>query len=521
VSSTTSGSGLVARRFHEATKHSPQSVRSGGHRLDWRNKPKPFKLYEDGEAVDLPRPFPESGVSAVAALQGITSPENAGSPDLAGLGRILAFGSGVLRRVAYGDDETFHFRTYASAGALYPVELYVVNEAVDGLDAGVYHFDPFGFRLIRLREGDHRGVVVEATAGGESTRVSRFIVIFTGLPWRTAWKYTERGYRHLFWDAGMILANVFGLAGSANWPARVVLGFVDAELNGLLGIDGKREFPLCVVTLGCGASNVLPTGAPGPVVLHDFPLSGREIEFEAIKDVTQASSLRTDDEVRAWRSGVTDAIQGQGSDSGRRGDPSFADGNGPEDSIEEVIRRRGSARVFRRASMPLAALGRTLHAATRPILSDYAPSGAVLVEPYLIVNAVEGLAPGAYVYRDDGLVSLREGNFRKEAGYLCLEQRLGADAAATIFLMVDLDFVLAAGGDRGYRLALLEGGIVGGRIYLGAYAHRFGATGLTFYDDLVTEFFSPDAAGKSCLLVVAVGESPRLARLRPQTAGSN
>jgi SagB-type dehydrogenase family enzyme len=518
VSSSTSGGGVVARRFHEATKHSPQSVRSGGHRLDWRNKPKPFKLYEDGEAVDLPRPFPRSGVSAMAAL-GITSLENAGSPNLAALGRILAFGSGVLRRVAYDDDETFHFRTYASAGALYPVELYVVNEAVDGLEAGVYHFDPLGFRLIRLREGDHRGVVVEATAGGEST--SRFIVIFTGLPWRTAWKYTERGYRHLFWDAGMILANVFALAGSAEWPARVVLGFVDAELNGLLGIDGRREFPLCVVTLGAGAPNVLPTGGPGPVALRELPLSGREIEYEAIKDVNEASSLRTGDEVRAWRSGVTDAVQGQGSDSGQRGDPSFADGNGPEDSIEEIIRRRGSARFFRRGSMPLAALGRTLHAATGPILSDYAPRGAVLVEPYLIVNAVEGLAPGAYVYRDDGLVSLREGNFRREAGYLCLEQRLGADAAATIFLMADLDFVFAAGGDRGYRAAQLEAGIVGGRIYLGAYAHMFGATGLTFYDDLVTEFFSPDAAGKSCLLVVAAGESPRLARHGLQTAGAN
>ena len=520
MSSATSGSGVVAHRFHDATKHSPQSVRSGGHRLDWRNKPKPFKLYEDGEAVDLPRPFPESGVSVLAALQGITSSENAGSPDLAGLGRILAFGSGVLRRVSYGEDETFHFRTYASAGALYPVELYVVNEAVDGLDEGVYHFDPLGFRLIRLREGDHRGVVVEATAGEETTKVSPFILIFTGLPWRTAWKYTERGYRHLFWDAGMILANVFALAGSAGWPAHVVLGFVDAELNGLLGIDGKREFPLCVVTLGSGASNVLPTGAPGPMALRDFPLLGREIEFEAINDVNEASNLRTDQEARSWRSGFIDAIRDQSSDSAQ-GDPSFADGNGPEDSIEEVIRRRGSARFFRRGSMQFAALARTLRAATRPILSDYAPPGAVLVEPYLIVNAVEGLAPGAYVYRDGDFVSLREGNFRKEAGDLCLEQRLGVDAAATIFLMADLDFVLQAGGDRGYRVAQLEGGITGGRIYLGAYAHRFGATGLTFYDDLVTEFFSPDAAGKSCLLVVAVGESPRLARYRPHTAGAN
>jgi len=65
-------------------------------------------------------------------------------------------------------------------------------------------------------------------------------------------------------------------------------------------------------------------------------------------------------------------------------------------------------------------------------------------------------------------------------------------------------------GSRGYRAAQLEAGIVAGRTYLGAYAYRFGATALTFYDDAVTEFFSPDAAGTSCMLVVALGESPRL-----------
>jgi hypothetical protein len=169
--------------------------------------------------------------------------------------------------------------------------------------------------------------------------------------------------------------------------------------------------------------------------------------------------------------------------------------------------------------MPLEALRSTLHGATRPIFSDYDPRGGLLVEPYLIANAVEGLAPGAYVFRDGDFRLLREGNFRAEAGYLCLEQRLGADAAATIFLMADLEFALSVGGDRGYRVAQLEGGIVGGRTYLGAYAHGFGATGLTFYDDLVTESFSPDAAGKSCVLVVAIGESPRLSRARGQPAG--
>ena len=66
---------------------------------------------------------------------------------------------------------------------------------------------------------------------------------------------------------------------------------------------------------------------------------------------------------------------------------------------------------------------------------------------------------------------------------------------------------LARFGNRGYRAAQLEGGIVGGRLYLAAYALRFGATGLTFLDDEVTEFFSPHAEGKSVMFLTALGRT--------------
>ncbi len=72
-------------------------------------------------------------------------------------------------------------------------------------------------------------------------------------------------------------------------------------------------------------------------------------------------------------------------------------------------------------------------------------------------------------------------------------------------------FVLGRFGNRGYRVAQLEGGIIAGRMYLGAYAHGFGATGLTFFDDDVTDFFSPHAAGKSVMFLVALGYPDRAA----------
>jgi len=71
--------------------------------------------------------------------------------------------------------------------------------------------------------------------------------------------------------------------------------------------------------------------------------------------------------------------------------------------------------------------------------------------------------------------------------------------------MADLQGVLRALGNRGYRDAHLEAGILAGHAYLAAYSLEHGASGLTFYDDDTTQFFSPHAAGKSPLLMVAIG----------------
>jgi len=184
----------------------------------------------------------------------------------------------------------------------------------------------------------------------------------------------------------------------------------------------------------------------------------------------------------------------------------------PHDSIEQVILRRGSARKFARAPISLAQLSTMLDRATRGVPADFLdPPGAQLNQLYLIVHAVEGLESGAYVfYRDRGMLGfLKQGNFRAQAGHLGLDQELAADAAVDIFFLVDLRPVLQRFGNRGYRAVQLEAGILGGKLYLAAYAQHLGATGLTFYDDEVVRFFSPHAESKSAILLVAVGRSAK------------
>jgi len=174
--------------------------------------------------------------------------------------------------------------------------------------------------------------------------------------------------------------------------------------------------------------------------------------------------------------------------------------------LGETIQRRGSTRQFGHAPITAAELGTALWAAARGFDADV-PAG--LVDLYLIVNAVEDVPSGAYFYRRaaHALELLAAGDFRNRSSYLCLEQPLGGDAAAVIYFLAPLDALLRAFGDRGYRLANLEAGLAGGRAYLAAYAQGFGASGLTFYDRLVVEFFSPHAAGKDAIFVTALGRS--------------
>jgi len=101
---------------------------------------------------------------------------------------------------------------------------------------------------------------------------------------------------------------------------------------------------------------------------------------------------------------------------------------------------------------------------------------------------------------------MKNGEFCAQAYRLGLEQMLPADACVDVFFVADLQHILARYANRGYRAVQLEAGTVGGKMYLASYAQRLGATGLTFFDDDVIEFFSPHANGKSAIFLLAIGK---------------
>ncbi len=485
--------------YHEQTKHSPARLRSDPHALDWAIMPRPFKVYPDLEPLALPRDVAASTRPALASL--LDAGPASGRPlDRAALARLLYFSAGVLRRRTYPGGEIF-FRAAACTGALYHIDLYVVCAALPELDAGVYHFGPHDFALRRLRAGDHRAVLVAAGAGEQTLEDAPAVLVYTSTFWRNAWKYRARTYRHCFWDAGTILANLLAVAAGAALPARVVQSFVDADVNRLLDLDVEREVALGLVALGTGAPPPPPPPATPPLGLVTLPPSSREVAYPLIGLAHAATSLASPEQVVAARVPVpASSVDG----SGIALQPLAADAV-PE-PIETVIVRRGSTRRFPREPVGLAELATVLRAAVQPLATDC----PVTPEPYLIVHAVDGLEPGTYVLDTArlALVPLRAGRFRGEAGHLGLGQELPADASFNVYWLVDLEATLARQGARGYRAAQLAAAVAGGRTYLAAYALGLGATGLTFFDDDVTAFFSPHAEGKSVMFLMAVGRRP-------------
>jgi SagB-type dehydrogenase family enzyme len=399
------------------------------------------------------------------------------------------------------------FRAAACTGALYHIELYLTVADLPGLDAGLYHFDPRDFALRQLRQGDYRHVLLDACGREPALQEAPVILLGSDIFWRNAWKYRARAYRHSFWDSGTILANLLAAATARGLAARLVAGFADGPVNALLDLDTSREVALFLVGLGHGAA---PPATPPPVLplhLDVAPLSGAEVHYPAIGIMHAASSLDSAEDAALWRAGMPPAVlpSARGPVTALRPDPAA---HLPAATLETVIRRRGSTRQFAHRPLSLTQLSNVLLQATRDIPADFLePPGKRLNDLYVLAHAVTDLPPGAYVFRPEeaALELLQQGDLRSQAGMLALGQELAADASVNIYFLCDLPLVLEWFGNRGYRAAQLEAGILGGRMYLAAYAQGFGATGLTFFDDEVSEFFSPHAAGKSVMFLMALG----------------
>ena len=451
-------------RYHERTKHSPQSVRASRHWLDWSIKPLPFKVYPE--------------------LEPIPPPDD--------IGRLCRLSNGVLRWREMGGQH-YGFRGAPATGALYHIELYVATADRHDLPAGLYHYGAHDHALRRLRAGDLRGPLVDASAGVPEIASAPLVFVLTSTFWRNAWKYQARAYRHAFWDSGAVLANLLALLGEDRVPASVLMAFADAEVDRLLGVDGLREASLALVPVGEGAGPPPPVPQIAPIDHPTLPLSAHEVRYAESEEAHRASAM-DGNEVRRWRASVGPVSY-------------FVPPAITNERIDGVIERRRSTRRFRPGPIARSELDEILRAGTASLPGDSFATSPV--SPYLLINAVHGIEPGAYRAIGLDLHPVRRGDPRRLAAALALGQDLAGEAALNLYYVADLDDVMGRLGERGYRVAQMAGGVQGARVELAATAIGLGATGLTFFDDEVTGTFEPAAAGRQVMYLVAVGRRLR------------
>ena len=500
-----------ALTYHEATKHSEVSIGASAHYLDWDNKPAQFKEYKNLASIALPRNFPRPEKNSIKAIEGETKDVGAEQIDVEVLSELLFFSAGLTRKMRFGK-ELNYMRAASATGALYPIELYVICGRIHGLEAGVYHFNPLHFSLAKLREGDYRAAL--DYAGSSDSLSAPLTLAFTSLAWRNAWKYEARSYRHWFWDSGVIVANLLATSNSAGLSTRVALGFVDSEVDRLLGLEAKKEATVALAVVGASPAERAESGHKTipSLALEVNRLSTEEVEYPIIWETNEASQFKTKSETESWRKSL-----GPSKRTVPLTAPAFPLRESEEalsPRLDEVILLRGSTRKFAREPISFDRLSTIIRASASKIPLDFLPDNETLIDFYFIGNDVQGLPPGSYFYNmnTESIEQLKVLRNRSMSGYLCLGQQLFSDASVVFFLMADLDSALKSLGNRGYRSAQFEAGVRAGKIYLSSYAVGIGASGSTFFDDAVTQFFSPHANAKSPMIAVGVGVPAYTAR---------
>ena len=489
--------------YHNGTKHPNGMLLNRFHVFHPSHRPTPYKIYKNAQDISLPLDKNPIGISALDAISTTYNDTNI-VPNLETLARVLYFSSGITKKIKFPEPlGEVDFRAASCTGALYHIEIYIVCSNILGLDAGVYHFDPKHMKLDTIRLGDFRRSVIDATANEPFVKQSQVMLIFTDVFSRNSIKYQSREYRHAFWDCGTILANTLAITSIHNIPSKIITGFVDSQITHLLGLDIKEEAPIAILPLYTSNQDAPPCPPLSDVNLEAVA-SDYEIEYPEINAMHEASCLTSEADVSSWRQHITrESVESANLIP-------LATNIKSDESLEKTIIKRGSTRKFSLESITFEELSTILYKTTSGIDSDFI-SQNMISDIYIIANAVDGLESGSYYYvkEKNSLEQLRKGNFRNASGNLGLDQDLPYDASVTVFFMVNLDRILKQFGNRGYRVAQLDAAITGGKMYLASYALGLGATGLTFYDDIVTNFFSPHAENKETMFLIAIGKKEK------------
>ena len=491
------------QQYHHHTSY--QRDRMASHYLDWQNQPNVFKDYPGVTPLSLPSDLslPEEKLSTLLRSEQVGEVEEM---DVEALSLILRLAHTLTAkaRSAGGD---YYFRSVASAGALYPTELYVGTHSLRGLEDGLYHFAIHRHCLYPIRTQDITPHMVRFTQTPDN-RIPLLTFFLSAIFFRSAWKYRDRSYRYHLMDTGHLLENLVLALKALSLPYQLCYEFDDGSVNQLLGLDETKE--VCLAVVHILGNETPPDTSMGEI--SEFPeemrnasqVAAKEIDYPAVREFHQAGASPVPDagqklEMRRELGVVPEMWK-----------EAPVPSEWPEImNYSEALFQRRSRRNFVQQPLNKDQVGALINSlcaedsASSTESARYSRSLSI----GLIAGDVEGMEPGFYLL-DTAKASLglvTSGEFIESMAHICLDQQWLANAATHFLFLTNLDLMDRTWGARGYRYAMLAAGRMGQRLYMAATAMGMGCCGIgALYDGEAAERLGLNDASK-LLYLVAVG----------------
>ena len=236
----------IGHLYHQETKYCRDAIPRGD--LNWAHKPSPYKEFS----------YPLKKFPIQSTVHGGGKPiweviakrrsirEFSRQPiTFSELSQLIWATQGITSK-AWG----FEFRVTPSAGALYPIETYIIANRVEEISQGIYHYNVKESKLVLLKEGDFGSDLFHAGLGQEMLEEAACVFIWTAIVGRSKWKYRERAYRYIYMDVGHIGQNLYLAATALGLGCCTVGAFFDEEVDRLIGVDGKEEISVYLGAVG-------------------------------------------------------------------------------------------------------------------------------------------------------------------------------------------------------------------------------------------------------------------------------
>jgi SagB-type dehydrogenase family enzyme len=511
--------------YHRASKHTPESVRQIKPITELSGQPGGVRTFCNLPKVSLPTGLLDLPVAALSLMHdGLAAlPESHVRPpqDLKTLATWLYMAYGIVTEKKFGIYK-YRQRTCPSAGGLFPSEIYVAAFAIQGLEPGLWSFNPREFTLSRLREGP--ATLAQIKRGRPDLEFLKSVpaaLLVSSIFWRSAWKYRVRGYRMALLDAGHLIANLVTCANGLGIQTMTRLRMNDKTTRELIGIPpepdfGSYEAVQTMVVWADDASSPLPGGRTrgAPPVVRDLPpierqpLSPQCVPYGSIVAAHQ-DCVAPGLPIREIRPPLTELSPLPVHVPLQVMPLTEAPPHGP--SLRQVLLQRRSSRDFIEHSISRNKFLAINHAGFRtgtfvPLFPD-GPYPA-LIRPFWVIHDVTGMIGGIWYYHPpaDRWVMLKRGDFRRQTALMCLQQPRCGNASALCVMTANLHALMGRAGPDLYRVAHLEAGIASQRMALAATATGIGCCPIgQFYDEELRHFVGLQQTGWEVIYCTALG----------------